>query len=83
MAMTRVSAAKLQGNLSDTLKTVSEGERVVIRRGKKDIAAIVPIADLEALEAMEDRIDAEEAEKSLNEPGENIAWEDVKKRLVI
>jgi prevent-host-death family protein len=78
-----VSAAKLQGNLSDTLKTVSEGERVVIRRGKKDIAAIVPIADLEALEAMEDRIDAEEAEKSLNEPGENIAWEDVKKRLVI
>ena len=81
--MTRVSAAKLQGNLSDTLKTVSEGERVVIRRGKKDIAAIVPIADLEALEAMEDRIDAEEAEKSLNEPGENIAWEDVKKRLVI
>jgi prevent-host-death family protein len=81
--MTRVSAAKLQGNLSDTLKTVSEGERVVIRRGKKDIAAIVPIADLEALEAMEDRIDAEEAEKSLNEPGENIAWEDVKKRLVL
>lgn len=81
--MTRVSAAKLQGNLSDTLKTVSEGERIVIRRGKKDIAAIVPIADLEALEAMEDRIDAEEAEKSLNEPGENIAWEDVKKRLVI
>lgn len=80
--MTHMNAAKLRANLGDTLKAVAvEGQRVVIRRGKKNIAAIVPIVDLEALEALEDKIDAEEAEKSLREPGENIPWKDAKKRL--
>jgi prevent-host-death family protein len=82
--MTRVSASKLKDSLGETLKAVTaEGERVVIRRGKKDIAAIVPIADLEALEALEDKIDAEEAAKSMAEPGESIPWEHAKKRLGI
>ena len=77
-----MSAAKLRENLGDTLKAVAaEGELVVIRRGKKNIAAIVPIADLEAIEALEDKIDDEEAEKSLHEPAANIPWKNAKKRL--
>lgn len=52
---------------------------VVTRRGKK-IAAIVPIEDLIAIEAIEDRIDIEDALIALEEVNKNGAldWEQVK-----
>jgi len=55
------------------------GERVIVHRRKKPVAAVVPLADLELLEQLEDRIDLEDARKRLNEP--TIAWSKIKKDL--
>jgi len=55
------------------------GERVIVHRRKKPVAAVVPLADLELLEKLEDRMDLEEARKRLNEP--TVPWWKVKKDL--
>ncbi|HEX6011169.1 MAG TPA: type II toxin-antitoxin system Phd/YefM family antitoxin [Geminicoccaceae bacterium] len=54
-------------------------ERLVLGRHGKAMVALVPVEYLEALEAMEDRIDLEEARKALAEweadPGSAIPLE--------
>ncbi len=55
------------------------GERVIVHRRKKPVAAVVPLEDLELLEQLEDRIDLEEARKRLNEP--TVPWSKIKKDL--
>lgn len=47
-----------------TWERVARGERVLIRRGKKPVAAVVPLEDLKALEELEDRLDIEAADKA-------------------
>lgn len=71
-------------NFADTLNRVSYiKERVVIRRHGRDVAAVVPIEDLQFLEEIEDRLDLEEAITALKEADgeELIPWEKVKKDL--
>lgn len=51
------------------LKTEKEKERVVLTRDGKEIAAIVPMEDLELLEALEDASDIAAARKAMTEPG--------------
>ena len=63
------AAAKKSESLSGALERVGRGERVVLRRGKKPVAAVVPLKDLRLLEEIEDRLDAELARKALAEPG--------------
>jgi hypothetical protein len=41
---------------------------------------MVPVADLEVLRDLEDRIDLEAAREALSEPGET-SWEEVKAKL--
>lgn len=80
--MTRMQASKARDDFSDTLNRVAyTGERVVLRRHGKDIAAIVPIEDLEMIEAIEDRIDVEAAKKALKEKGPSIPWKKLKAEL--
>jgi prevent-host-death family protein len=55
------------------------GERVIVHRRKKPVAAVVPLSDLELLERIEDRIDLEDARKRLNEP--TVPWAKIKKDL--
>ena len=55
------------------------GERVIVHRRKKPVAAVVPLADLELLEKLEDRIDLEDARRRLNEP--TVPWSKIKKDL--
>jgi mRNA interferase RelE/StbE len=57
-----------------------QGERVVVERRGKGVAALVPVEDLELLQALEDRIDLAAARKALREPG-RIPWEKVKQDL--
>jgi len=79
-----LESSAARDNFSDTLNRVSyKKERVVIRRHGKDVAAVVPIEDLQFLEKMEDRLDLEEALAALKEAeGEElIPWERVKKDL--
>lgn len=80
--MTRMQASKARDEFSDTLNRVAyTGERVVLRRHGKDVAAIVPIEDLEMIEAIEDRLDVEAAKKALKENGPNIPWKKLKAEL--
>ena len=76
----KLTASEARQNFSDILNRAAYGrERVVVHRGKKPVAAIMPIEDFEFLEQLEDRIDVEEARKRLNEP--TIPWAKIKKEL--
>lgn len=52
----------------------------MIKRHGKRIAVLVPVDDLELLEAMEDRVDLALAKKALKEKG-RIPWTQAKKKL--
>jgi len=79
--MTTVSTSEIRAHLSDTLANVGrKGNRVVVTRGGKQVAALVPLDDLEFLESLEDRIDIEDAKKALKEPG-SVPWKKVKADL--
>jgi hypothetical protein len=64
-------------------KVAFGGERIVLQRNNKDVAALVPMEDLTLLRELEDRADLAEIRKALEEPGSNIRWEDIKKELGI
>jgi hypothetical protein len=64
-------------------KVAFGGERIVLQRNNKDVAALVPMEDLTLLIELEDRADLVEIRKALEEPGSNIRWEDIKKELGI
>ena len=77
-----LSTAEARAHLSETLGRVAyAGERVLIGKRGKPMAALVPIADLYALRALEDAIDLEAARKSRREGGASISHADVGKRL--
>ena len=81
-----IDTSVARDSLADTLNRVSYSkERIVIRRHGKDLAALVPMEDLIFLEALEDRLDLEEARGALVEAGEKgtIPWEKVKRDLGI
>ena len=79
--MTKRSVNDLRSDLAEILNRVAyEGERVVVERRGKGVAALVPVEDLELLLALEDRIDLAAARKALKVPG-RIPWEKVKKDL--
>jgi prevent-host-death family protein len=79
--MTIVTTSEVRAHLSDMLtKVARKGRRVVVTRGGKKYAALVPLDDLDFLEALEDRIDIEDAKKALKEPGA-VSWEKVKADL--
>ena len=82
--MTRINASEARKDFSDTLNRVAyNGERIVLERHGKSVAAIVPIEDLELLEALEDRLDHEAAKKALREVGKKgtIPWAKIKADL--
>lgn len=56
------------------------GEPIVLSRRGKDLAAIVPIEDLQLIEELEDRMLSEKAKRSLKERG-RIPWGKIKKDL--
>jgi len=58
-------------------KAAFGGKRTVISRNGKEVAAVIPIADLHLLErlieAEADRLDFQAARAAINEPGENVS----------
>ena len=82
--MTKLSAAEARNEFSEILNRAAFGkERIVLTRRGKDLAAIVPIEDLELLERLEDRIDLEDARAALAEVRESgtVTWEKIKSDL--
>jgi len=75
----RAIARRRPTQLARLVSRAQQGERTVLRRGNKRIAAVVPVDDFDFLEELEDRLDVEEARKRMNEP--TIPWEEVKKEL--
>jgi len=63
-----VSTIGLRDGLADILGRVRHaGERVVVTRSGKPVAAIVPLETLRSLEKFEDEYDIAAAEKALDE----------------
>lgn len=66
--MAHLQASKAREGFADTINRVAFGkERVILRRRGKEVAAVVPIADLRLLEDLEDRIDLADARAALAE----------------
>ncbi|MBI5814063.1 MAG: type II toxin-antitoxin system prevent-host-death family antitoxin [Nitrospinae bacterium] len=84
--MARIAASVLREVLADTVNRVAYGkERIVLQKRGKDVAALVPMQDMDLLEKLEDLADFDEAEKALAEmksKGEKpIPWAKAKQRL--
>jgi prevent-host-death family protein len=78
----RLNSSEARAALAEAVNRARfAGERTVIRRHGKDVAAVVSIEDFKALEALEDRLDFEEARKIMKEPGRLISWEKIKRDL--
>ncbi len=79
--MVQVGIAEIRDNLADALnKVASSGERVVLARRGKGIAALVSMEDLDLLEKMEDEADLKAAKKARKEKG-SVSLEKIKARL--
>jgi PHD/YefM family antitoxin component YafN of YafNO toxin-antitoxin module len=64
--MTRIATGKVRQAFAETMNRVAYvPERIVLHRRGKDLAALIPVEDLTLLEALEDRLDVQEAEKAL------------------
>lgn len=80
--MVRIAANEARKEFAEVLNRVAcKGERIILQRRGKDVAALVPLEDLQLIEALEDEVDLEEARKALAEPGPNISLEEAKRRL--
>jgi prevent-host-death family protein len=82
--VTQLPASKAREQFADIINRVSyRGERVVLERRGKRVAALVPVQDLDLLEALEDRLDVEAARAALAEKGPDIPWTKLKATLGI
>ena len=79
--MMRVTTDTVPKELLGSLqRVVDDGERVVVDRSGKSVAAIVPMEDLELLRRIEDMLDNEAAIEAREEPG-RVPWSILKKEL--
>ena len=78
----RVNASQARAAFAEAInRAVFGGERTIVRRHGKDVAAVVSVGDLQILEAIEDRLDLEDARKIMKKPGRLIHWEKIKTEL--
>ena len=79
-----VSAVQVRKRLAEVIDRAAFGkERVILARRGKSVAAIVSLEDVELLEALEDRIDLENARAALTEAEKEgtVSWEEFKRAL--
>ena len=82
--MAQVSTAAARKQISEVINRAAYGkERMILTRRGKQVAAVVPIEDVKLLEALEDRMDLEEARASLAQARgkRTIPWSKLKKEL--
>ena len=82
--MTRINASEVREDFAEVLNRVAyRGERIVVHRRGKDVVALVPVDDVALLQALENRIDLEEARKALAEAKVKgtVRWEALKTEL--
>jgi prevent-host-death family protein len=66
-----MKVADIRNNLADAINRVAyAGERIVLERRGKGVAALVSVEDLALLQRLEDEADVKAAKKALKEKGE-------------
>jgi prevent-host-death family protein len=84
--MKQVTTVDARARFSEIINRAAFGkERVTLTRRGKEIVAVVPIEDMNLLEALEDKIDLEEARAALAEAKKKgtVSWDKVKAELGI
>jgi prevent-host-death family protein len=84
--MKHMTTVDARAQFSDIINRAAFGkERVTLTRRGKEIVAVVPIEDMKLLEALEDKIDLEEARAALAEANKKgtVSWEKLKAELGI
>ena len=82
--MSERSISEARESFSTTINRVAfGGERVVLTRHGRRVAAVVPIADLELIETLEDARDIDDVRAALADPAnrKRIGWDDLKAEL--
>jgi len=80
--MSRMTTSEIRRIFTDVVNQVTQtGERVIIRRRDRDIAAIVPIEDLKLIERIEDEIDIAEVKIILADNESPVPWEEAMMEL--
>jgi prevent-host-death family protein len=80
----QVAITDARDDLAEVVNRVTyRGDRVVLTRRGKRLVAVVPIADLELLERLENAADLEEIRSALSDPenADQIPWERLKTEL--
>ena len=78
----RLAASIARQNFADTLnRVIYRGERIVLFRRGRDLAAVIPLPDLHLLEILEDRIDTAEARRALKESDERFSYDKIRGEL--
>lgn len=76
-----LTASAARATWRETLnRVVHGGERIIVER-YADRAAVVPLADLQLLEYLEDALDVARAEAALADRSERVTLEDLRQRL--
>ena len=80
--MTRIATSEARLQFADIVNKVEfGGERILLHRHGKDLAAIVPIEDLKLIEDLENRMDIDKARAALNEKALRMQWTKLKRDL--
>ena len=78
--MTNMPISEAREHLADLGNRVAlRGERVVVERRGKSLFALVPVADVELLERLEDKLDLDAIRAAKDEPSK--PWAEVRKTL--
>ena len=81
--MGQVNTVNARAQFSEIINRAAFGkERVTLTRRGKEIVAVVPIEDVKLLEALEDKIDLEEAREALAEAKKKgtVSWAEIQER---
>lgn len=82
--MATMSAGQAKAHFTEVVNRAAQGkERIMLTRRGKPLAAVIPVEDLEVIEAIEDAVDRDEIRKALKEVKVEgvIPWEEVKRSL--
>jgi len=80
----RVTATEIRETIADTINRVAfSKERVILRRHGRDVAAVVPVEDLQFLEKMREDKDLSDTLMALVDAREKgtVSWDKIKSDL--
>jgi len=76
----RLTASAVRDSLGDTLNRVAyRGERIILERHGRPVAALVSVEDLSLLEALEDTLDAKAVQKAKRERG-TVPYDEIRRK---